>query len=206
MGENIQMKIFGYVRVSSTDQNTSRQLKDLEDIGINERDIFIDKVSGKNFDRPEYKTLKATLRKGDLLYIKSIDRFGRNSNDIKKEWEEITQIIGADIKVIDMPMLDTTQFKDLIGNFVSNLVLEVLSFVAEQERDSIRKRQKEGIAIAKLQGKHLGRPSAEYPKNFKEVYTNWKKENITGVKAMELLQVKKTTFYKLVKEYEKIIK
>lgn len=203
MGENIQMKIFGYVRVSSTDQNTSRQLKDLEEIGINERDIFIDKVSGKNFDRPEYKTLKATLRKGDLLYIKSIDRFGRNSNDIKKEWEEITQIIGADIKVIDMPMLDTTQFKDLIGNFVSNLVLEVLSFVAEQERDSIRKRQKEGIAIAKLQGKHLGRPSAEYPKNFKEVYTNWKKENITGVKAMELLQIKKTTFYKLVKQYEK---
>lgn len=206
MGENIQMKIFGYVRVSSTDQNTSRQLKDLEEIGINERDIFIDKVSGKNFDRPEYKTLKATLRKGDLLYIKSIDRFGRNSNDIKKEWEEITQIIGADIKVIDMPMLDTTQFKDLIGNFVSNLVLEVLSFVAEQERDSIRKRQKEGIAIAKLQGKHLGRPSAEYPKNFKEVYTNWKEGNITGVKAMELLQVKKTTFYKFVKEYEKIIK
>jgi DNA invertase Pin-like site-specific DNA recombinase len=203
MRGNTQMKkIFGYVRVSSADQNTARQVKDLQDIGIEERDIFIDKISGKNFDRPEYKTLKGTLRKGDLLYIKSIDRFGRNSNEIKKEWEFITQNIGADIKVLDMPMLDTTQFKDLIGNFVSNLVLEVLSFVAEQERDSIKKRQAEGIAIAQAQGKHLGRPNAEYPKNFKEVYTKWNKGKISGVKAMELMGIKKTTFYKLTKQYE----
>jgi len=195
-------KIFGYVRVSSIDQNISRQLKELQELGLNERDIFIDKVSGKDFDRPQYKVLKATLRKGDLLYIKSIDRFGRNSKEIRKEWQEITQIIGADIKVIDMPMLDTTQYKDLIGNFVSNLVLEVLSFVAEQERDNIKQRQAEGIAIAKAQGKHLGRPNTEYPNNFKEVYNQWKEEKITGVKAMELLSIKKTTFYKMIRQFE----
>jgi len=195
-------KIFGYVRVSSIDQNISRQLKELQELGLNERDIFIDKVSGKNFDRPQYQLLKSTLRNGDLLYIKSIDRFGRNSKEIRKEWQEINQTIGADIKVIDMPMLDTTQYKDLIGNFVSNLVLEVLSFVAEQERDNIKQRQAEGIAIAKAQGKHLGRPNTEYPKNFKEVYSQWKDEKITGVKAMELMGIKKTTFYKLIKQFE----
>jgi DNA invertase Pin-like site-specific DNA recombinase len=199
-------KVFGYVRVSSVDQNTARQLKDLKDLGINEREIYIDKVSGKNFNRPEYQTLKTNLRKGDLLYIKSIDRFGRNSKEIKQEWEDITQNIGCDIKVLDMPMLDTTQFKDLIGNFVSNLVLEVLSFVAEQERENIKKRQAEGIAIAQAQGKHMGRPNAEYPNNFKEIYAKWNKGKITGVKAMELMNIKKTTFYKLVKDYEELKK
>ena len=195
-------KIFGYIRVSSIDQNIDRQLKELQDLGINERDIFIDKQSGKDFDRPQYKVLKLMLRSGDLFYIKSIDRFGRNSKEIKKEWEEITQTIGADIKVLDMPMLDTTQYKDLIGNFVSNLVLEVLSFVAEQERVNIKQRQAEGIAIAKSQGKHLGRPKAEVPEDFKVIYDQWRNEEITAVKAMEQLGIKKTTFYKLIKKHE----
>lgn len=197
-------KIFGYIRVSSLDQNIDRQLQEMLDIGINERDIYIDKQSGKDFERPKYKALKTVLRSGDIVYIKSIDRFGRNSREIKREWEEITQEIGADIKVMDMPLLDTTQYKDLIGNFVSNLVLEVLSFVAEQERENIKQRQQEGIKIAKSKGKHLGRPKAVFPEHWEAVYKDWKSNDITAVKAMEKLGLKKSTFYKLVKQYEDI--
>lgn len=195
-------KVFGYIRVSSSDQNIDRQLKEMIDVGIKERDIYIDKQSGKNFNRPQYVALKTVLREGDFLYIKSIDRFGRNSREIKKEWEDITQNIGVDIKVLDMPLLDTTQYKDLIGNFVSNLVLEVLSFVAEQERANIRQRQKEGISIAKAKGKHLGRPQATYPDKWDGIYKEWKQGNITAIKAMKTLELKKSTFYKLVKKYE----
>lgn len=198
-------KIFAYIRVSNTDQNIDRQLKEMLDIGINERDIYIDKQSGKDFDRPQYKALKTVLRDGDIVYIKSIDRFGRNSREIKKEWQEITQDIGADIKVLDMPLLDTTQYKDLIGNFVSNLVLEVLSFVAEQERVNIKQRQQEGIKIAKAKGKHLGRPKAELPSQWEQIYKEWKLKNITAVRAMEKLNLSKSTFYKLVKQYEQVI-
>lgn len=197
-------KIFAYIRVSSSDQNIDRQLKEMLDIGINERDIYIDKQSGKDFDRPQYKALKTVLRDGDIVYIKSIDRFGRNSREIKKEWEQITQEIKADIKVLDMPLLDTTQYKDLIGNFVSSLVLEVLSFVAEQERVNIKQRQQEGIKIAKAKGKHLGRPKAELPSQWEQVYKEWKLKNITAVRAMEKLNLSKSTFYKLIKQYEQI--
>ncbi|MEH7743638.1 recombinase family protein [Neobacillus drentensis] len=154
-------KTFGYIRVSSKDQNIDRQLNEMLKLGINERDIFIDKESGKNFDRPQYTALKQCLREGDLLYIKSIDRFGRNSKEIKKEWETITSEIKADIKVIEMPLLDTTQHKDTLGTFVSDLVLQVLSFVAEKEREDINRRQREGIESAKAKGKHLGRPKIE---------------------------------------------
>lgn len=195
-------KVFGYVRVSSQDQNEARQLKEMLDFGIAERDIFLDKVSGKDFDRPSYKALKQCLRQGDLLYIKSIDRFGRNSREIKKEWESITQDLGADIRVIDMPLLDTTQHKDSLGTFVSDLVLQVLAFVAETERENIRQRQKEGIAIARAQGKHLGRPRAKMPKDFGKIYKEWKDGKIKAVEAREILKLKKTTFYKLVKRYE----
>lgn len=197
-------KIFGYIRVSSTDQNIDRQHEEMLALGINERDIYIDKQSGKDFERPQYKALKTILRPGDIVYIKSIDRFGRNSREIKREWEEITQGIGADIKVLDMPLLDTTQYKDLIGNFVSNLVLEVLSFVAEQERKNIKQRQQEGIKIAKAKGKHLGRPKAMLPEKWQDIYKAWKSDNITAVKAMEKLNLKKSTFYKLVKQYEQL--
>ncbi|MBH8605851.1 recombinase family protein [Thermoactinomyces sp. CICC 10522] len=142
--------LFGYIRVSSKDQNIDRQMEEMLALGIEERDIFINKESGKDFDRTNYQALKRFLRKGDILYIKSIDRFGRNSREIKREWEEITQEIGADIRVIDMPLLDTTKHKDTLGSFVSDLVLQVLAFMAERERENIKQRQREGIAIANL--------------------------------------------------------
>lgn len=202
-------KTFAYIRVSSKDQNEARQLKEILELGVNERDIFIDKESGKNFNRSQYKALKQCLREGDLLYIKSIDRFGRNSKEIRKEWEDITQNIKADIKVLDMPLLDTTQYKDQLGSFVSDLVLQVLAFVSERERDNILQRQAEGIEIAKAQGKHLGRPqlnlstlSKEQRKKLESNYPKWKIKEITGIQFANELQLKKNSFYKIVKEYE----
>lgn len=202
-------KVFGYIRVSSKDQNIDRQLAEMKALGIDERDIYIDMESGKDFNRPMYQALKRTLRAGDLLYVKSIDRFGRNSREIKREWQEITQDIGADIRVIDMPLLDTTQHKDTLGNFVSELVLQVLSFVAEKERENIRQRQAEGIAVAKAKGKHLGRPrlnldtlSQDQRKLLAKYYPKWKDGEITAVKFMDIVGLKKSTFYKIVKEYE----
>lgn len=208
-GFPVTAKIFAYIRVSAKDQNPDRQLLEMKRLGVNERDIFIDKESGKNFDRVQYQALKQCLRQGDLLYIKSIDRFGRNSKEIKREWEYITQEIKADIKVIDMPLLDTTQHKDTLGTFVSDLVLQVLSFVAERERENIRQRQSEGIAVAKAKGKHLGRPQINWESLTKEQkatlelnYSKWQDKEITAVRFMEMLGLKKNTFYKIVKEYQ----
>lgn len=204
-------KTFGYIRVSTKDQNPERQLHEMIQLGINERDIFIDKESGKDFDRPQYQALKQCLRQGDLLYIMSIDRFGRNSKEIKKEWEQITLDIKADIKVLDMPLLDTTQYKDTLGTFVSDLVLQVLSFVAERERENIRQRQAEGIAVAKVNGKHLGRPQKNLESLSKEqkvvlesTYHKWQNKEITAVQFIEMIALKKNTFYKIMKEYEKV--
>lgn len=199
---NMSAKQFGYVRISSKDQNADRQLIELQNLGIGDRDIYIDKQSGKDFNREEYQTMKKCLRQGDVLYIKSIDRFGRNSKEIRKEWEDITQNIKADIVVLDMPLLNTAQYKDMIGDFVSRLVLEVLAFVAEKERDNIKARQAEGIAIAKSKGKYLGRPKVECPDNFEQVYSDWKAGKITGVKAIDKLNLKRSKFYELVREYE----
>lgn len=193
---------YGYVRISSKEQNTDRQIQALADQGVDERDIYIDKQSGKDFDRPNYKLLKHNIRKGDTLYIKSLDRFGRNYTEIKQQWQEITQTIGADIEVLDMPILNTKQHKDLLGNFVSNIVLEILGFVAENERNNIKQRQREGIEIAKVKGKHLGRPRAEYPEQWTSVYADWKQGKITAVQAFNTLGMKKATFYKLVKQHE----
>lgn len=204
-------KTFAYIRVSAKDQNEDRQLQEVLALGIKERDIYIDKESGKDFNRPKYQAVKHALREGDLLYIKSIDRFGRNSKEIRKEWEEITQEIKADIKVLDMPLLDTTQHKDTLGTFVSDLVLQVLSFVAERERDSIHQRQAEGIAVAKAKGKHLGRPqmtldslTREQKRALEILYPRWKNQEITAVQFMIELDLKKSTFYKIVKEYESL--
>ncbi|WP_191565974.1 recombinase family protein [Metabacillus idriensis] len=204
-------KTFAYIRVSSKDQNEDRQLKEILELGVNERDIFIDKESGKDFNRIQYQALKQCLREGDLLYIKSIDRFGRNSKEIKREWEDITQNIKADIKVLDMPLLDTTQHKDTLGTFVSDLVLQVLAFVSERERENILLRQAEGIAVAKAQGKHLGRPkinlstiSKQQYKILEHNYVKWKSKEITGMVFMNLLELKKNSFYKIVKEYEEV--
>lgn len=205
-------KTFAYIRVSSKDQNEARQLKEVLDLGINERDVFLDKESGKDFNRPQYQALKQCLREGDLLYIKSIDRFGRNSKEIKKEWEDITQNIKADIRVIDMPLLDTTQHRDTLGTFVSDLVLQVLAFVSERERDNILQRQAEGIKVAKAQGKHLGRPqlnlgtiSKQQCQILEQNYSKWQCKEITGVQFMTLLDLKKNTFYKILGEYEKTL-
>lgn len=209
---NMSKKTFAYIRVSSKDQNESRQLKEILELGVNERDIFIDKESGKDFNRSQYKALKQCLREGDLLYIKSIDRFGRNSKEIKSEWEDITQNIKADIKVIDMPLLDTTQYKDQLGSFVSDLVLQVLAFVSERERENILQRQAEGIAVAKAQGKHLGRPkltlrtlNKEQKQKLESNYLRWKSKEITGVEFMTLLDLKKNSFYKIIGEYEEAL-
>lgn len=203
--EKQEQKKYGYVRVSSKDQNESRQIKSMQELGIQKERIFIDKQSGKDFNRTEYQTLKRMLKDSpnSLLIIHSIDRLGRNYKEITKEWEELTTDCKADIKVIDMPLLDTTQYKDLLGTFISDLILQVLSFVAEQERNNIRKRQAEGIEVAKIQGKHLGRPELKIDMElFKNAYDLWKKGEITGVQAMQRANMKKTSFYRIVKEYE----
>ena len=195
-------RIYGYCRISDKDQNEARQIKAMIDAGVDERFILVDKQSGKDFNRPQYQILKNALREGDLLIVKSIDRLGRNYKEIIKEWQNITQEIKADIKVLDMTMLDTTLHKDLLGTFISDLILQVLAYVAEQERVNIKQRQAEGIAVAQAQGKHLGRPKAEYPESFEKLYSSWKAEDITAKKAMQELSLKPTTFYKLVKLYE----
>lgn len=171
-------KIFGYCRVSSKEQNEERQIVAFKEYGIDERDIYIDKKSGKDFDREQYNVLKHILRKNDLLVIKSIDRLGRNYIKIVEEWRDITKNINADIVVIDMPLLDTRKNKDLLGTFINDLILQILSYVAEQERNFIRQRQKEGIFIAKEKGIKFGRPKIEKPLNYDEVVLKWKNNEI----------------------------
>ena len=200
-----KQKKYGYVRVSTKEQNEDRQIKAMLDYGISKERIFIDKQSGKDFNRIEYQTLKSMLTDSpnSLLVIHSIDRLGRNYKEITKEWKELTTECKADIKVIDMPLLDTTQYKDLLGSFISDLILQVLSFVAEQERSNIRKRQAEGIAVAKAQGKELGRPRAEITPEFIVEWKKWKKGEQTANQTMINTNTKRTTFYKFNKILEK---
>ena len=199
---NINSKTFGYCRVSSTDQKEDRQLEAMLGLGINERDIFVDKCSGKNFDRPQYQALKVQLREGDILVIKSIDRLGRNYKQICEEWRKITREIKANIKVLDMPVLDTTRTEGLIGEVISDIVLQLLSYVAEQERAFIKQRQAEGIKLAKGKGKRLGKPPIEYPENWDNVYKVWKSGAITAREAMKQLNLKPTSFYKLANKFK----
>lgn len=173
------MQTYGYARVSSTDQNEYRQLLALRARNVPERNIFVDKQSGKDFLRPQYAELVLRLREGDLLYVLSIDRLGRNYEEIQDQWRFLTKEIGIDIVVIDMPLLDTRQGKDLMGTFIADLVLQILSFVAQSERDSIRRRQAEGIAAAKARGVRFGRPEAPVPDNFEQLVTAWERKNIT---------------------------
>ena len=193
---------FGYIRVSSKDQNEGRQLDAMRKIGINERDIYLDKQSGKNFERANYQLLKRVIRKGDILYIHSLDRFGRNKEEILQEWNDLTKNIEADIVVLDMPLLDTTQYKDSMGTFIADLVLQILSWMAEEERERIRKRQREGIDLALQNGIQFGRSPVLISDEFKEVYRKWKAKELTAVEAMQEAGVKKTSFYKLVKAIE----
>lgn len=198
----MESRKFGYIRVSSKDQNESRQMEAMKKIDINKRDIFLDKQSGKNFHREQYQLMKRMIRKGDILYIHSLDRFGRSKDDILNEWQELTKEIGADIVVLDMPLLDTTKYKDSIGNFISDLILQVLSWLAEDERDRIRTRQREGIDSALMNGVKFGRPSIKITDEFIHAYDKWQSGEITAVKAMEEAGMKKTSFYKMVNDYK----
>ncbi len=187
-------QIYGYVRVSSRDQNEERQLIVMREKDVPEENIFVDKLSGKDFDRPAYKRLVKILHEDDLLLVKSIDRLGRNYAEILEQWRILTKEKKIDICVIDMPLLDTRQGKDLMGTFLSDLVLQILSFVAENERKMIKQRQREGIAAAKARGQKFGRPEIPLPENFPGVYERWRKGEINGVEAAEELQIPASTF------------
>ncbi|WP_411844446.1 recombinase family protein [Salinicoccus sp. HZC-1] len=198
----MEQRRFGYIRVSSKDQNEGRQKEVMKSMDINERDIYLDKQSGKNFERANYQLLKRIIRKGDILYIHSLDRFGRNKEEILQEWNDLTKNIETDIVVLDMPLLDTIQYKDSMGTFIADLVLQILSWMAEEERERIRKRQREGIDLALQNGVQFGRPAVCVSEEFREVYRRWKAKEITAVQAMQESGVKKTSFYKLVKVLE----
>ena len=193
--------IYGYVRVSSMDQNEDRQMIALSEAGVLEKNIFKDKLSGKSFDRPQYKKLVKKLKAGDLLYILSIDRLGRNYEEIQNQWRIITKEKGADICVLDMPLLDTRQGKDLMGTFIADLVLQILSFVAQSERENIRKRQEQGIAAAKARGVRFGRPEKPVPDNFGKIVSDWEKKKVSFEKTLELCDMSEATFYRKLREY-----
>jgi len=196
------MAVWGYARVSSKEQNEDRQVVELQPLVTTESHLLIEKQSGKNFDRPIYKSLKNIMREGDVLVVKSLDRLGRNYDQMKEEWKDLSDR-GIKIKVLDTPMLDTSKYDDeLMGKFVSDIVLNVLSFVAENERKNIKQRQAEGIASAKMKGVKFGRPKAKMPDNFISVYEKWKAGEIKAVDAIDELGMKKTSFYKMVRLYE----
>lgn len=188
--------IYGYIRVSSRDQNEDRQLLAIQQLSIAQENIFIDKQSGKDFQRPQYKKLVRKLKKDDVLYIKSIDRLGRNYAEILEQWRILTKNKGIDIVVLDMPLLDTRRGKDLMGTFLSDIVLQVLSFVAENERENIRQRQAEGIAAAKARGVRFGRPEKELPDNFEALVQAWEREQLPLSDVLDLCQISQSTFYR----------
>ena len=195
--------IYGYIRVSTRDQNEDRQLIALREMSIPEQNIFMDKQSGKDFNRPQYKKLVKKLKPDDLLYIKSIDRLGRNYEEIQNQWRALTKEKGIDIVVLDMPLLDTRRGKDLMGTFLSDIVLQVLSFVAENERTNIRQRQAEGIAAAKARGVRFGRPPRPLPENYRSAYLRWKSGKITGTAAARECGMPLSTFRYRAEVYEK---
>lgn len=194
--------IYAYVRVSTREQNEDRQILALKELSIPEKNLFIDKQSGKDFERPQYRKMVRKLKKDDLLYIKSIDRLGRNYSEILEQWRILTKEKGIDIVVLDMPLLDTRRGKDLMGTFLSDIVLQVLSFVAENERTNIRQRQAEGIAAAKARGVRFGRPPAPLPENFHQLYQQWKNGKITGTAAAKRCGIPLSTFRYRAEIYE----
>ena len=195
--------VYGYVRVSAKDQNEDRQIIAMREVGVSEKNIYMDKQSGKDFKRKQYKRLVRKMKKDDLLYIKSIDRLGRNYEEIIEQWRHLTKEKRIDIIVLDMPLLDTRRGKDLMGTFLSDIVLQVLSFVAENERSNIRQRQAEGIAAAKARGVKFGRPPKPLPENFHAVYQRWKNGKITVTRAAEECNMPITTFRYKADIYEK---
>lgn len=194
--------IYGYARVSSRDQNEDRQWLVLREKGIPEKHLYLDKQSGKDFDRPAYGKLLQKLKPGDLLYIKSIDRLGRNYGEIQTQWRLLTKEKGVDICVLDMPLLDTRQGKDLLGTFIADLVLQILSFVAENERVNIRQRQAEGIAAAKARGVRFGRPESPLPENFVPVYQAWRHKQLSLKLAAAACHMAVGTFYSRARKLE----
>ena len=189
------MNTYGYIRVSSRDQSEDRQLIALKEAGVSEQNIYLDKQSGKDFNRPQYKQLLQKLKKNDLLYIKSIDRIGRNYEEILQQWRTLTKQKGIDIVVLDMPLLDTRRGRDLMGTFLSDIVLQILSFVAENERTNIRQRQAEGIAAAKAKGVRFGSPPLPLPDNFYEIHKAWRARKITLKEAAQACHMPVGTFY-----------
>lgn len=198
-----QVKIYGYARVSTREQNEDRQIIALKEMGVPEKNIYLDKLSGKNFDRPQYKKLLKKLDENSVLYIKSIDRLGRSYRDLSDQWQLITKDKGADIVIIDMPMLDTRREKNLLGTLISDLVLALLSYVAESEYSTIHQRQAEGIAAARARGVKLGRPPKPLPDNFHEVYQKWKAEKISTEEAAKQVDMPPSTFRYRANSYKK---
>lgn len=193
--------MYGYIRVSSHDQNEDRQLVALKNIGLTRKDIFIDKQSGKDFNRPAYIELMSVLKEGDLLYIVSIDRLGRNYDEILDQWRILTKIKKIDICVLDMPLLDTRNGKDLMGSFIADLVLQILSFVAQNERENIRKRQAEGIAAAKLRGVQFGRPQINLPDDINELLELWDNHIMSLDELLNECKMSRATFYRKIKKH-----
>ena len=200
MGE---LKFYGYMRVSTREQNEDRQRIALIEMGVPEKQIYIDKLSGKNFERPQYKRLLKKLDSNSVLYIKSIDRLGRNYADLNEQWRIITKEKGADIVVIDMPILDTRREKNLLGTFISDIVLALLSYVAENERINIKQRQAEGIMAAKERGVKFGRPPLPLPDNFYEVHKLWRERKLTLKQAAKACNMAKSTFFEKSRKFEK---
>ena len=193
---------YAYVRVSSFDQNEDRQLLAMNEAGIRKENIYIDKLSGKDFNRPNYKRLLKKLRDGDTLYIKSIDRLGRNYEEIQKQWRIITREKRAEVVVLDMPLLDTRRDKNLLGTFISDLVLQLLSFIAENERVTIKQRQAEGIAAAKKRGVKFGRPSKDLPPDIGEIIAKWQKNELTIGEIATAYGMSNSTVYRRIREYQ----
>ncbi len=193
-------KVYGYIRVSSIDQNEDRQLAVMRDKGVPKENIYMDKQSGKDFQRPQYKRMVKKLKSGDLLYILSIDRLGRDYAEIQDQWRILTKQIGIDICVLDMELLDTRRDKNLMGTFIADLVLQILSFVAQSERESIRKRQEEGIALAKSKGITFGRPNVPVPDNFPNIVHSWEYKEINIDEAVSLCNMSKSTFYRRLRD------
>lgn len=196
--------VYGYVRVSSTDQNEDRQMLAMRERGVASDHIYMDKQSGKDFEREQYLRLVQILQKGDLLYLLSIDRLGRNYEEIQKQWRILTKEIGVDICVMDMPLLDTRNGKDLMGTFIADLVLQILSFVAESERVNIRKRQEQGIAAAKAKGVQFGRPGLAVPKEFPVIVGQWEGKKISFSEALKQSGMSQATFYRRLREYRRL--
>lgn len=194
---------YGYVRVSSMEQNEDRQMIALKEAGVLSDCIYMDKQSGKDFHRADYKKMVSQLENGDLLYIMSIDRLGRNYLEIQEQWRILTKEIGVDICVIDMPLLDTRKGKDLLGTFMADLVLQILSFVAENERENIRKRQEQGIEAAKRRGVRFGRPETKVPDDFKNIVRAWERGDLKIDEALERCQMSRSTFFRRLREMRK---